>query len=642
MTVPLAACRCPLMMLIALAGTCVAAESGPFLNPVFSDHAVLQRDRPLPVWGWSTPGDTVRVTLDKQTVDGVAGADGRWQVTFTPVAAGGPYTLTATGAQSATINDLLVGDVWLCSGQSNMEWVVANSNNVEQEVAAADLPQIRQFTGTKRFTMTPQVITGGGWAVCSPTTVRNFTAVGYFFGRDLHRELKIPIGLVNASWGGTRIEAWTSAAGLTAVKRSTDELATLAEHVANPSADDYATQMAAWWEKSSPAQGREGKTYNDSAWPSVDQPGNWEGNGLPDFDGIVWFRRTIDVPAAQAGAAATLRLGPIDDQDTTWINGTEVGATSAWNQPRVYAIPAGLLNAGPNVIAIRVLDTGGGGGMFGKADDMKLDIGGVSLPLAGQWRREKNTELKALPPTPARFDNPNIVTGLSNGMIEPLVPMALAGAIWYQGESNAGVNSGYEILMPGLIADWRKRFNSPDLPFGMVQLANFTAAQTTPVEEGSGWAYLRNTQLSTFTTIPHTGMAVITDIGDANDIHPRNKQDVGKRLAMWALHDVYGRADIARSGPIFKAATVENGTLRLSFTEIVGGLKAKGDLAGFAIAGADGSWVTALAKIDGENVIVSSPQVSAPTKVRYAWGNNPSCTLYNGADLPASPFRSDF
>ncbi len=619
----------------------IAAEPAPFLHPLFTDHAVLQRDHTLPVWGWSAPGDKVHVTLDQQALDGVAGPDGRWQVTFTPLAAGGPYTLTAVGAQSVTAKDLLIGDVWLCSGQSNMEFTVGGVKNADAEVAAADLPQIRQFTGTKRFSLTPQVLTGGGWAMCSPNSVRNFTAVGFFFGRELHRELKVPVGLVNASWGGTRIEAWTSAAGLAATKRSTEELAVLAECVANPNADDFATQMLAWWQKASPSEGRDGITYNDAAWPAVDQPGNWEHNGLPDFDGIVWFRRTVEVPADKAGQAATLRLGPIDDQDTTWLNGTQVGATSAWNQPRVYAIPAGLLKAGTNVLAIRVLDTGGGGGLFGKAEDLRLDIGTTSLPLAGPWHRERNKALKDLPPTPARFDNPNLVTGLSNGMIEPLVPMALAGAIWYQGEANAGVGSGYDVLMPGLIADWRKRFNQPDLPFGMVQLANFMAPQTTPVEEDSGWAYLRNTQLLTFTTVPHTGLAVITDIGEANDIHPKNKQDVGKRLAMWALHDVYGRADVARSGPLFKAATVDNGALRVSFSETTGGLTAKGDLAGFAVAAADGPWVSAQAKIDGETVVVSSPQVAAPTRVRYGWANNPPCTLYNGAGLPASPFRSD-
>ena len=619
----------------------MAAEPAPFLHPLFTDHAVLQRGQQLPVWGWSAPGDKVHVTLDQQALDGLAGPDGRWQVTFTPLAAGGPYTLTAVGAQSVTASDLLIGDVWLCSGQSNMEFTVNGVKNADAEVAAADLPQIRQFTGTKRFAMTPQTLTGGGWAVCSPTSVRNFTAVGYFFGRELNHELKVPIGLVNASWGGTRIEAWTSAEGLAATKRSADELAVLADHVAKPNADDFATQMLHWWETASPSEGRDGVDHADAAWPEVNQPGNWESNGLPDFDGIVWFRRTVEVPAEQAGLAATLRLGPIDDQDTTWLNGTEVGATSAWNQPRVYAIPAGLLKAGRNVLAIRVLDTGGAGGLFGKPEDMHLDIGTVSLPLAGPWHREKGKALKDLPATPARFDNPNLVTGLSNGMIEPLVPMALAGAIWYQGEANAGVGSGYDVLMPGMIADWRKRFKQPDLPFGMVQLANFMAAQTTPVEDGSGWAYLRNTQLQTFTTVPHTGMAVITDIGDATDIHPKNKQDVGKRLAMWALHDVYGKAEVARSGPIFKAATVDNGTLRVTFSDTTGGLVAKGELNGFAIAAGNGPWVAAQARIDGETVIISSPQVAAPTKVRYAWGNNPPCSLFNGAGLPASPFRSD-
>ncbi len=630
---------------VSFCSTNTAAETTPFLTPVFSDHAVLQRDHNLPVWGWSTPGDKVHVTLAQQARDAVAGTDGRWQATFAPMAAGGPYLLTASGAQTVTASDLLVGDVWLCSGQSNMEFSVGNARNAEAECAAGDLPQIRQFTGSKRYTLIPQPRTVGGWSVCSPVSVRSFSAVGYYFGRELHRDLHVPIGLVNASWGGTRIEAWTSAAGLAAVNRGAEELAVMAEWAHrmgdHEPGEFYSSEMAEWWHRASPAQGRNEEGFADGEWPQVIQPGHWEESGLPDFDGLVWFRRTVEVPAAQAGLAATLNLGAIDDQDTTWVNGTEVGASINWYEPRIYTIPAGVLKAGTNVIAIRVLDTGGAGGLAGKPEELHLDIGTVSLPLAGLWRREKNTALKDLPPTPVRLTDPNVITSLSNGMIEPLVPMALAGVIWYQGEANAQLASPYDVLLPGLIADWRARFKNPALPFGIVQLANFTPAQTAPVEADSGWAHVRQAQLKTFTTVPHTGLAVITDIGDANDIHPTNKQDVGKRLAMWALHDVYGKTDVARSGPIFKGATPDHGALRVSFTEVTEGLSAKNDLAGFALAAADGPWLIAQARIEGDTVVVSSPQISVPTKVRYAWGNNPPCTLYNGAGLPASPFRSD-
>ena len=614
-------------------------ENAPFLHPLFTDHAVLQRGRALPVWGWSNPGDHVTVTFADQNLTADADANGRWQVTFTAIPAGGPYALVAKGAKEATANDLLVGDVWLCSGQSNMEFQVAQANNFEQERAAADFPQIRQFTGTKRFSLTPEVLTGGGWSVCAPGNVGNFTAVGYFFGRELYREAKIPIGLINASWGGTRIESWTSRTGLAALERTKSELQQLADLSEGTKKSEFEQQMTAWWTAADPAPEAAQTAFPDQAWGTMDVPGLWEDKGLPGFDGVVWFRRTFEVPAEAGGKEAKLFLGPIDDRDVTSINGREVGHLDVWNQQRQYSIPAGVLTAGTNTIAIRVLDTGGGGGIFGQVDDLHVDIGETKIALAGKWRFLAGKPLGQLPAMPTRLDNANVITALSNGMIEPLVPAALAGAIWYQGEANASIGSQYELLLPALIADWRARFQRPDLPFGIVQLANFMPTADTPIQE-SGWAYLRDTQLKTFRTVPGTGMAVITDIGDASDIHPRNKQDVGRRLAAWALHDVYGRTDVIRSGPLFKAATVEGATLRVSF-EYAAGLQAKGDLRGFAIAGNDANWVAAEARIDGETLIVSSPQVAAPTKVRYAWSNNPPSPLFNGAGLPASPFASD-
>ena len=617
-----------------------AAEDAPFLHPLFSDHAVLQRGKTLPVWGWSTPGDKVVVTIADRTAAAVAGADGRWQADLAAIPAGGPYILTATGAKTATANDLLVGDVWLCSGQSNMEWTVNGVKDAETERNTADFPRIRQFTGTKRFALTPQQVTGGGWAVCNPTTVGNFTAVGYFFGRELTKAADVPIGLVNASWGGTRIESWTSGEALAKLGRSTGELQQLADLVGGKE-NDYSRQMAAWWASADPAAGSQAPATADGDWKAMDLPGHWEEKGLPDFDGVVWFRRTIDVPADLAGKEGKLLLGPIDDQDVTWVNGAEVGHTDTWNQPRIYTIGKDLLKAGANAIAIRVLDTGGPGGLYGKPEDLRLEIDGKSIPVSGAWKFRNGKPLKELPAMPARLDHPNVITSLSNGMIEPLVPMAMTGAIWYQGEANAWQGSGYEQLLPAMIADWRTRFANPDLPFGIVQLANFMAPIDGPVQEDSGWAWLREAQLLASLTVPHAGLAVITDIGDANDIHPRNKQDVGRRLASWALHDVYGKADMPASGPVLDAVTVDGAAVRLAFREATGGLVARGDLKGFAIAAEGGPWVAADARIEGATVVLTSAQVAAPVKARYAWANNPPCTLYNGAGLPASPFRSD-
>ena len=626
-------------LLLAIATTyCAWSAESPFLHPLFSDHAVLQRDRDFPVWGWSTPGDRIQVQIAEQLLTTVADASGRWQVTVAALPAGGPHVLSVQGAKTTTAGDLLLGDVWLCSGQSNMEWPVRNMKNSEQEVASASLPRLRQFLGTKRFSLKPEAVTGGGWTVCDPQTAGSFTAVGFAFGRELSRTLDVPIGLINASWGGTRIESWTSRQTLTGLPRCASELQELTEFLSGTT-NPYTQRLQSWWQQIDPAPQAERKAA-DTTWKQAKVPGKWEANGLDGFDGVVRYALDFTVPAALAGKAGRLLLGPIDDRDTTWLNGREIGQTDSWNQPRVYTVPVDTLRAGSNSIAVRVVDTGGSGGFQGKPEDLRLEIGDQRIPLAGTWQYFNGKPLRELPPMPTAFDRPNVITSLSNGMIEPLVPTALRGVIWYQGESNARSGSGYEQLLPALIADWRTRFHAPELPFGIVQLANFMPAVAEPVQE-SGWPWLREQQLLASQRIPHTGLAVTIDIGEANDIHPRNKQDVGLRLANWALHDVYGKTDRARSGPVYDSLTSEGPALRLRFRETTGGLAARGELAGFAIASADGPWVAAQARIHQDTVIVSSLQVPAPTRVRYGWANNPTCTLTNGAGLPASPFRTD-
>lgn len=620
----------------------LCSADGPFLSPVFTDHMVLQRDQKDAVWGWAKPGDKVSVSLAGQSAEAVAGADGKWQVMLPPLPAGGPHTMTVTGPEKVTLNDILIGDVWICSGQSNMEWVVANSNDAQAEIAAANHPQIRSITLPHVTAAQPQTtFTSDGWQVCSPQTVGGFTAVGYYFGRKLHEELKVPVGLIHTSWGGTIAEAWASKEGLEPIGDFNAAMAALEAQAgaagADPQADWFAKHDAGMKE------GWSGEAFNDAAWTTIEQPLQWTGSPvaeLANLDGVVWFRRPIALSQDFLGKGAVLQLGAIDDDDTVWFNGRQVGSGEGWNKARSYKIPADLIKLGKNVIAIRVVDHSGGGGMVGPADQMKLAFDTAFLPLRGKWRYKVGADFAKNPPFPRRAGgNPNVPTVLYNAMVSPLLPYGIKGAIWYQGESNAGRAQQYRKVLPALIGDWRKRFGQGDFPFYIVQLANFTPRRTEPGE--SDWAELREAQAMTGKNVPNSGIAVTIDIGDAADIHPRNKQDVGKRLALQALKKTYGK-DLVAAGPEFKSATVEGGAIRLGFDSVGGGLVAKdGALKGFAIAGEDKKFVWAEAKIDGETVVVSSPQVAKPVAVRYGWENNPDATLFNKEGLPAGPFRSD-
>ena len=641
-----AAALMPVLILIASLA-CGQAPEKPFLHPLFTDNMVLQRDIQCPVWGWAKPGEAVKVTVDEKTAESKADATGKWLVKVGPFPVGGPHEVTVSGPQTVTLKNILFGDVYICSGQSNMQWGMWGVNNSQEEIAAADHPDIRLYTVPNVVGFEPQATVAGQWQVCSPQTVGGFTAVGYFFGRKLNEELKVPIGLINSSWGGTIAEAWVSAEALKTMPDFAPAVEALQKLVADQAKlqATYDQQMDEWWAKNDPGSAAGASwadpALNTAAWKTMGVPRNWEDGGLPNFDGIAWLRKTVDVPGAWQGKEITLHLGPIDDRDTTFVNGVKVGATDTWDKPRDYKLPGDLLKTGPNIIAVRVLDTGGGGGIYGQADQMKLEAAdGAALALAGEWLYLESNPLAKCTPLPQRLEsNPNQVTVLYNAMIAPLVPFGIKGAIWYQGESNAGRAEQYARLLPTLISDWRARLGVGDFPYFIVQVANFMAVDAEPKDDG--WPNLRWSQWLTTKAMPNVGMACIIDIGDAADIHPKNKQDVGLRLALAALGTTYGKR-IEYSGPVYRSMAVEGSQVVLAFDHLGGGLVVKGDkLQGFAIAGEDGRFVWADATVDGDTVIVSSPQVAKPVAVRYAWANNPVCNLYNQAGLPAVPFATD-
>jgi len=648
-----------MLLLVALcllgARPCRADDALPLLHPLFQDHMVLQRGIADPVWGWAAPGTKVTVTMLEKTVTATANAQGEWRTKIGPFRAGGPYTLTVEGAQKIILQDVLVGDVWICSGQSNMEMGIGAAQNAQEEIKNANYPQLRLFTVQKKVGYEPKrLLPGSKWDVCTPETVAaggwaGFSATGYFFGRELLRDQQVPIGLIHTSWSGTVAEAWVSGEALATMadfKPAVEKVQKFAASVKDRPYD-FDTELATWWAKndagSSAGANWAAPAFDAKTWKTMPLPNFWENAGLPGVDGLVWFRKEVTIPDAWAGKELNLQLGPIDDGDTTWFNGNQVGAIYGHYLNRAYKIPGKLVTAGKVVIAVRVMDNLGNGGLCGKPEQLALsraDDPTATISLAGAWQYAVGADF-AVTPIPERMDsNANQVSALYNGMIAPLLPFAIKGAIWYQGESNAGNPKQYRTLLPTLITDWRARFGVGDFPFLIVSLANFMAVQNTPVE--SGWAELREAQWLTAQTLPKTGIAMAIDIGEAADIHPKNKQEVGRRLALAAEAIAY-RRKTTYSGPMYKRMKIEGKSIRLSFTHLGGGLAAKDGekLTGFAIAGADKTFVFAEAVIAGETIVVTAPDIAAPVAVRYAWANNPICNLYNKAGLPAVPFRTD-
>lgn len=611
------------------------------LPKIFSDNMVLQRNVPLKIWGWADKNASVSLVFNGQTIKTKANGKGVWFVSLKPMTHGGPFEMKISDRTgSLLLTNILIGDVWLGSGQSNMEWVVKNSNHAKEEIAAGNYDKLRLFTVSKAMGYTAQEdVPGEPWQICSSNTVGDFSAVAYFFGRKLLKELDVPIGLINSSWGGTNIETWISwdimsleaqyrNVDLKAYDQAAKESQIRAEKYKLALKDDQGLKEK-WYDVS----------YTPQAWKKMKIPQEWGDTELGKSDGIVWFRREFELPAGIENQTALIGLGPIDDWDDTYVNGTLIGSSTEYNKDRQYAIQAGVLKAGRNLIVVKVTDTGGGGGLFGRKDQLFVEVNGKRYPLEGTWDYKTSvltTDFGIKETGPNSFPSQ-----LYNAMIAPLTRFAIKGVIWYQGEANVGKAYKYQTQFPVLIKDWRSKWGY-DFPFFWVQLANFLESSEHPVE--SEWAELREAQNMTL-KVSGTGQAVAIDIGEAKDIHPRNKQDVGLRLALAALKVAYAK-DLVYSGPVYKSFRKEGNTMRLSFSDVGSGLTAKGDkygyLKGFAIAGPDRKFVWAKAYIEGDEVVVQSNEVKDPASVRYAWSNNPDdANLFNREGLPASPFRTD-
>ncbi|MEQ1586915.1 MAG: sialate O-acetylesterase [Cyclobacteriaceae bacterium] len=617
------------------------------LPKILGDNMVLQRNKPIKLWGWADAGEKVSVLFNNQSVSTKAGKNGTWLLTLKPETAGGPYQLILKGKNTITLSNILIGEVWVCSGQSNMEWPVRNSNNAEDEIKNGNYPMIRHFTVQKSVsTQLEADVKGDDWKVCTPENVGDFTAAGYFFARELYQHLNIPIGLIHTSWGGTHSETWTSRKAFEQSDEFKDmiasmptvDLAELAKKK-NEALIQRLGELGILIPSAEQVKNWNQLSFDHTSWPTMKLPGQWEGQALSDLDGLVWFRKTITITREDAGKEAMLSLAMIDDSDESFVNGTAVGSTKGrWNEKRLYKIPAGVLNEGKNVIAIRVEDTGGGGGVHGEANDLKLTIGKSEISLANEW----SYQVESISVDGALINPNSYPTLLFNAMINPLLNYGIQGALWYQGESNAGRAYQYRKAFPLMIEDWRTHWQQGNFPFYFVQLASFNSANGTS-ENGSTWAELREAQTSTL-SLPNTGMAVTTDIGEANDIHPRNKQDVGKRLAAIALRNTYNKTN-EYSGPMFESMKVEGNKIRISFTHIDNGLMAKdkyGYLKAFEIAGSDEKFNYAKAWIEGNSVVVSADQVQNPVAVRFAWADNPEdVNLFNKEGFPAVPFRTD-
>ncbi len=515
---------------------------------------------------------------------------------------------------------------------------------VPEEIAKADFPQIRLLTVPHRISFSPEATVEVTWLPCSPVNVMQgtwggFSAAAYYFGRDLHRELGVPIGLIHASWGGTVCEAWTSREALVPLEVYQSGIAKVDEVIASPAADKLSAVMDQWYETKDPGTAR--KWFKPetavTGWKEASMPAGWGNHGISE--GIVWARKSFAAPAAWEGRGLVLGLGLISDVDTTWINGTIVGRMNYFDQPRIYQVPAGVVRAGENVITMRISNAGSGG-FFGTPDQLKIHPVGEeasAVSLAGPWRIQ-DTATRASTGAPLA-GNPNVPTVLYNGMIAPLIPFAIKGAIWYQGESNTDRALQYRSLLPAMIRDWRSCFGVGDFGFHIVSLANYQAVSDEPRD--SDWAELREAQAMTAKVLTNCGMATTIDIGEAGDIHPKNKAEVGRRLALSALALTYGK-QVEWSGPWYRSMEITDAGIRLSFDHAQSGLIAKGGkLTGFAIAGEDRKFVWADAEIERKNVIVSAPSVAKPIAVRYGWDANPECNLFNGEELPAVPFRTD-
>jgi sialate O-acetylesterase len=558
--------------------------------------------------------------------------------------------VTVEAGETRVLEDIMLGEVWICSGQSNMEWSLRQAETAETEIPASDYPGIRLFTVPRKIAAQPEDDVEGSWEKCSPETSPDFSAVGYFFGKILHQKLGVPVGLVNTTWGGTPSEAWTSRetnASFGDFDRQLEELYGTSDEEMEKAREEQlridamikAQQDFENQENTGFSEGWMRTDYDDSGWESIPCPSQWSSiEGLGMLEGVVWMRTAITIPDAWIGKDLSLELGPVDEMDITYINGEEVGTSrkiNNWNVPRFYKVPASLVSSGQLQLAIRIVNTSGEGGIFGHPEQLKLVLTGATegdaIMLAGDWKYRVAYRFPEVP----MLLNSHTPSVLYNGMLHPLKNFAIKGAIWYQGESNQTRAVQYRTIFPGMIMDWRNTWSQGDFPFYFVQIApyDYGVNQTSPE--------LREAQLLTLNKVKHTGMAVTMDIGNPGDIHPRNKRDVGLRLALWALAKDYG-SDVVFSGPLYREQSIEDGKIRIHFDHAGSGLLAKGGpLTHFEIAGEDQVYHKAEAVIDGKTVLVSASAVSSPVAVRYGWSNTAEPNLFNQEGLPASSFCTD-
>ena len=637
-------------MLVLFAALKVGAAENrelPLVSPMFGDHMVLQRGKPVHFWGWTCAGETIRVDLAGDSASQVAGPDGRWEIAILPPPSGGPYEVNVSSPEKSVIlHDVLVGDVWLCGGQSNMELPLSRTTDGDREIKAANHPQLRFFKVKSHPAYTPASVPEGSWKVCTPDTMAadgGFSAVAYYFAGKIQSETNIPIGLIEDCVGGTPAEAWTSPETLRPLNDFDAGLDEIARHHAQ-GGPEYGNYIMHWYDDFD--AGQRGATWaapslDDHDWKTVTIPGGFNDLGVGDVPSVCYFRKTVVLPDPLPPGKATIQLGVVERMDTTYVNGQWVGASAWVENPRFYFINDDILKPGTNVITIRVFKTKPEGGFESPPEKLRLVLGDRSIiPLAGEWRGKLSVDARPPHPLPMGFENWPVMPGvLFNGMIAPVAPFEITGAIWYQGEANADRAYQYRKLLPAMIGDWRKTFQQGDFPFYLVSLTAFMPHRDQPGDDA--WAELREAQAMTASSVPNAGLAVTIDVGDAGNIHAADKKDVGQRLALWALAKNYG-IDQPYSGPTFDHAERLSDAIKLYFAHTDGGLIAKGGKPGeFSIAGSDHHWFGAEARIEGNSVVVSSPQVPHPLAVRYAWQSNPVATLYNGAGLPAVPFRTD-
>ena len=630
-----------LLFFLILSATFANAEVR--LPKLIADGMVLQRGTELKLWGWASPQEKVEISFMNKVYRTLADASGKWKVKLPSQKPGGPYIMTINEKE---IKDILVGDVWLCSGQSNMELPISRVLDLyKSEVDTANNSKIREFVVPLKYDFkTPQQdLSGGTWQSVNPKNVLRFSAIAYFFAKDLYQKYGVPVGIIRSAVGGSPIEAWLSEEALKQFPSYLESAKILRTDGYMDSIRARENETTSKWNNAlyKADKGTSGTIKwfdNDcdiSAWGRMNLPSFWSDNGLKGLNSSVWLRKTIDLPASMTGKPATLRLGCILDCDSVFVNGRFVGTISYQYPPRIYTVPAVLLREGINTITIRVISYSGRGG-FVKDKPYKLILENDEIDLKGEWKYKVGAQMEPLKSTTFFQYKP---LGLYNAMIAPVTNYAIKGVVWYQGESNTERYAEYESLLSSLIKNWRGKWSKPSLPFIYVQLPKFMEAKKDPSE--SNWAMLREAQLNTL-KVPYTAMVVAIDLGEWNDIHPLNKKEVGRRLSLAAQNTAYGEKSVVSSGPIYKSMTIKGNQIILSFVGVGSGLKADGELKEFAIAGSDNKFVWAKASIEGNKVIVWNENIKNPVAVRYAWADNPdSANLRNKEGLPASPFRTN-